>query len=430
MLRLVRLGTALVLVMSGLAAAGVAAADEGTTASRGTAEVSAVLTEMAPLISRNRQGPTRTSRLYGIIGYAMLAASSERPAFLANVNEPVEIPDAADVLDDAIAAVGAGTTAVRNLMPTQLDRSTYAELRDELLADLVATAPDDVDVRASLARGAQAAAAVLARAKNDGLDDALKVKYVAPQAAGGWVPTPPGYQGAIDPGWGTLRTYLPSTGACNLPEPPRGDVANPFGAAALEVADVTAALTEEQKLIARFWDDGRGRSSTPSGHWVEIGARAAEAKALPVGDTITMFGTMSMALADGVVANWREKYKWAVERPVSVLARDDAEWNSYLTTPAFPEYPSGHSTISRVAAEVLTSAVGEWSFTDPGWGLTDGSRKKFEITPRSFDSFLAAANEAGESRIFGGIHYRFSIGAGADLGACVVAPFLGPRPMN
>jgi len=429
MLRLIRLGAALVLATSGLVATAVAAADEGTTVPRGTAEVSAVLTEMAPLISRNRQGPTRTSRLYGIIAYAMLAASSERPAFLANVNEPVEVPDAAYGLDDAIAAVGAGTTAVRKLMPTQLDRSTYAELRDKLLAGLVATATDDVAVRASLARGAQAVAAVLARAKNDGLDDALKVKYVAPESAGGWIPTPPGYQGAIDPGWGTLRTYLPSTTSCDLPEPPRGDdPKNPFGEAAREVAEVAASLTEEQKLIARFWDDSRGRSSTPSGHWVEIAARAAEAKALPVGDTITMFGAMSMALADGVVANWREKYRWAVERPVSVLARDDAEWNSYLTTPAFPEYPSGHSTISRVAAEVLTSAVGEWSFTDPGWGLTDGSRKKFELSPRSFDSFLDAAAEAGESRVLGGIHYRFSIDAGADLGVCVVEPFLPKRP--
>lgn len=431
MLRLIRLGAAVVLATSGLVATGVAAADEGTTAPRGATEVSAVLTEMAPLISRNRQGPTRASRLYGIVGYAMLSASTQRPAFLADVVQPVKISEVAENLDDAIAAVAAGTTAVRKLMPTQLDRTTYAELRDRLLAGLVASASQGVDVRASLARGAQAVGAVLARAKNDGFDDALKVKYVAPESAGGWIPTPPGFQGAIDPGWGTLRTYLPSTTSCDLPEPPRSDdAANPFGAAAREVADITAALTEEQKLIARFWDDSRGRSSTPSGHWVEIAARAAEAKSLSATDTVTMFGTMTMALADGVIANWREKYRWAVERPVSVLSRVDPEWNSYLTTPAFPEYPSGHSTISRVAAEVLTAMVGEWAFTDPGWGLTDGSRKKFEIAPRSFESFLEAASEAGESRVLGGIHYPFSIDAGADLGVCVVTPFLDPRPMN
>jgi hypothetical protein len=431
MLKTTRLFVVLVLATSGFMATPASASGDGATVPRGTGEVSAVLTEMAPLISRNRQGPTRTSRLYGIVGYAMLSASSQRPAFLANVIDPVEIPEVPEGLDDAIAAVAAGTTAVRKSMPTKLDRTTYAELRDKLLAGLVASAPQDIDVRASLVRGAQAAVAVLARAKKDGLDGALKMTYLAPQSAGGWIPTPPGYQAAIDPGWGSLRTYLPSTTSCDLPEPPRGDDAtNPFGAVAREVADVTAALTDEQKLIARFWDDGRGRSSTPSGHWVEIAARAAAAKSRPASDTIAMFGSMTMALSDGVIANWREKYRWSVERPVSVLARVDPEWNSYLTTPAFPEYPSGHSTISRVAAEVLTAAIGEWAFTDPGWGLTDGSRKKFEITPRSFDSFLDAAAEAGESRVFGGIHYPFSIDAGADLGVCVVAPFLARSPVN
>jgi hypothetical protein len=392
---------------------------------RGTSEVAGVLTEMAPLIARNRQGPTRASRLYGIIGYAMLTASSVRPGFADVINDPAVVSELPEGLDDAIAAVAAGTTAVRRLMPTQLDRTTYAELRDRWLATLTETAPQDADVRASIAHGADAVAAVLARAKNDGFDEALKVKYLLPDAPGAWVPTPPAFQGAIDPGWGMLRTYLPTTADCDLPEPPRGrDEKNPFGDVASEVADVAAGLTDEQKLIARFWDDGRGRSSTPSGHWVEIAARAAEAKALPAPETIALFGAMTMALADGVVANWREKYRWSVERPVSVIARSDAEWNSYLTTPAFPEYPSGHSTISRVASDVLTATIGDWSFTDPGWGLAPGSRKKFEIEPRAFPSFRAAADEAGLSRLYGGIHYRFSLDAGAALGTCIAANFL------
>jgi hypothetical protein len=310
-------------------------------------------------------------------------------------------------------------------MPTQLDRTTYAEIRDRLLAGLAASAPEDTDVKASIARGGEAVAAVLARAKNDGLDAALKVKYEAPQSPGAWAPTPPSFQGAIDPGWGTLRTYLPSTTTCSLPAPPRSnDAADPFGDAATEVANVVASLTDEQKMIARFWDDSRGRSSTPSGHWVEIAARAAAATSMPATETIALFGAMTMALADGVIANWREKYRWSVERPVTVVARTDPEWNSYLTTPAFPEYPSGHSTISRVASDILTSTIGEWSFTDPGWGLAPGSRKKFEIEPRSFASFREAADEAGQSRVLGGIHYAFSIEAGAQIGACVAVSFL------
>ena len=426
MLRLARAFIAAVLVVAGLATAQTSAHAESESAiPRGTTEVSAVLTEMAPLIARNRQGPTRASRLYGIIGYAMLAASGARIGFAESMNDPVALATPPTGFDDATAAVAAGTTAVRALMPTQLDRTTYAELRDRWLSNLVATAPQGSDVRASIARGADAVAAVLARAKNDGFDEALKVKYVSPDEPGAWVPTPPAFQGAIDPGWGALRTYIASTGDCALPAPPRSnDAGNPFGEAAQEVSEIAASLTDEQKLIARFWDDSRGRSSTPSGHWVEIAARAAEATKLPASETIALLGTMTMALSDGVVANWREKYKWSVERPVTVLSRSDAEWNSYLTTPAFPEYPSGHSTISRVASDVLTATIGDWSFTDPGWGLAPGSRKKFEIEPRAFSSFRTAADEAGLSRLYGGIHYRFSIDAGAALGTCVAANFL------
>lgn len=407
---------------------GVAQASSGNAVSvlsRGSSEVSSVLTGMAPLIARNRQGPTRASRIYGIVGYAMLAASTQHPSFLDSLNEPVELGAVPVGFDDALAAVSAGTTVVRTLMPTQLDRTTYAEMRDKYLSELVASATEGTDVRTSIARGMKAATAVLARAKNDGLDDALAVKYVASDAAGAWVPTPPGFQGAIDPGWGTLRTYLPTTSECTLPAPPKSsDAVNPFGEAANEVRDIAASLTNEQKLIARFWDDGRGRSSTPSGHWIEIAARAVEAKQMPVSDTVAMFGTLTMALADGVVVNWREKYKWTVERPVTVIERTDAQWNSYLVTPAFPEYPSGHSTISRIAADVLTKMTGDWSFTDQGWGLTPASRKKFELEPRSFVSFRQAADEAGLSRVYGGIHYRFSIDAGARLGACVAGHYV------
>ena len=408
-----------------------AGANDMTTSPRGTAEVASVLGEMAPLIARNRQGPTRTSRLYGIVGYSMLVASNVRPGFLADVTGGVEVPAPSSTVDDAIAAVAAGTTAVRKLMPTQLDRSTFAQLRDELLSNLVDSAPEGVDVRASIARGVASAGAVLVRAKNDGFDTATKTPYKPGDAPGAWVPTAPGFQAAIDPGWGTLRPYLASTNACVLPEPPTsGPTDDPYRDAAKEVADVASSLTDEQQSVARFWDDGRGRSSTPSGHWVAIAGRALVAKKSGVDTTIATFGAMSMALADSVIANWREKYKWNVERPITALSRTDTKWTSYLTTPAFPEYPSGHSTISRVASDVLTASVGEWSFTDDAWGLTAGSRKKFEITPRTFDSFRAAADEAGGSRIYGGIHYRFSIDAGAELGTCVATPYAAVFPVQ
>ena len=131
-----------------------------------------------------------------------------------------------------------------------------------------------------------------------------------------------------------------------------------------------------------------------------------------------------MAVADAFIVNFGEKYKYMVERPITVLQRSDTQWSSYLPTPAFPEYPSGHSTISKTAADVLTSYFGEWKFTDPGYGLTQESRSKFEVTPRTFTSFTEAAKEASISRLYGGIHFTFGLTSGVTLGACVASKTL------
>jgi hypothetical protein len=141
-------------------------------------------------------------------------------------------------------------------------------------------------------------------------------------------------------------------------------------------------------------------------------------------DTVRIVAHMLMVVADSFVVNFGDKYKYMVERPITVLQRADASWGSYLPTPAFPEYPSGHSTISRAAADVLTAYFGEWAFADPGYGMTEESRKKFEVTTRNFSSFGDAATEASDSRLLGGIHFSFGLEAGITLGACIAGKTL------
>jgi membrane-associated phospholipid phosphatase len=122
---------------------------------------------------------------------------------------------------------------------------------------------------------------------------------------------------------------------------------------------------------------------------------------------------------------WREKYKWMVERPVTVLQRTDPSWSSYLMTPAFPEYPSGHSAVSRAAADVLTSYFGDVAFNDPGYGVTEQSRRQFNVEPRSFTSFRTAADEASDSRLYAGIHYPIGTEGGKTFGACIARGAIG-----
>jgi hypothetical protein len=84
--------------------------------------------------------------------------------------------------------------------------------------------------------------------------------------------------------------------------------------------------------------------------------------------------------------------------------------------------------VSRAAADVLSSFVGEVAFDDPGYGVTEQSRRQFNVSPRSFASLRAAADEASVSRLYGGIHYVTGLEAGKVLGACIAQPFVAPKP--
>jgi membrane-associated phospholipid phosphatase len=101
-------------------------------------------------------------------------------------------------------------------------------------------------------------------------------------------------------------------------------------------------------------------------------------------------------------------------RPVTYIrANFNPKWTPLLITPPFPEYPSGHSTQSGAAAEVLTKAFGEDFAYEDASHIADG------LPPRQFASFWAAAKEAAISRLYGGIHFRSAIERGLDQGRCV-----------
>jgi membrane-associated phospholipid phosphatase len=93
----------------------------------------------------------------------------------------------------------------------------------------------------------------------------------------------------------------------------------------------------------------------------------------------------------------------------------DPKWEALLITPPFPEYPSGHSTQSGAAAEVLTAFFGEDFAFEDRTHVADG------LPGRSFPSFRAAAREAAMSRLYGGIHFRSAIDQGLAQGECIGA---------
>ena len=234
-----------------------------------------------------------------------------------------------------------------------------------------------------------------------------------------WVPTNliQLQQAPLLPGWGKNRPMvLPDGEACPLPPPPAysEEPGSAFFIEAMEVYDTSKSLTDEQKRIARFWSDDPMLSPTPPGHWVAILFQIAERDQRPVEAQVDALVRLGIAVSDGFIVNWRDKYRYDLLRPITYIRRViDPKWEPILNTPPFPEDPSGHSTQSGAVAQVLTAVFGA------GFAFTDSTHVDDGLTAREFPDFWAAANEAGISRLYGGIHFRAAIETGLDQGACV-----------
>ena len=212
---------------------------------------------------------------------------------------------------------------------------------------------------------------------------------------------------------------LTSGAECAAPGNPSfsTDSSSEFYAAAFEVYNTRVNLTSEQKTIADYWADGAGATGTPPGHWIAIVGQVSRNSGLTLMASAEAFARVGIAVHDAFIECWYTKYVYNLERPLTYI-RDhiDAAWSSYITTPAFPSYHSGHSTQSGAASTVLTDLFGTLSFTDTAH--TDHGLVPPQ-SPRSFDSFDEAADEAAISRMYGGIHCAFDNNDGLASGRCI-----------
>ncbi|MDF2187015.1 vanadium-dependent haloperoxidase [Paraflavitalea sp. CAU 1676] len=286
--------------------------------------------------------------------------------------------------------------------------------------------PDSMESH-SKAYGLNVAKAVLAWSKKDNYAQTRSAaKYTVPEEEGKWIPTPPAYIQAVEPHWRTIRSIVMDSASQFAPPPPAAfskDSTSEFYGWAKQVYDTVNNLSDEQKAIASFWDCNgfkvnvvghamfATKAMTPGGHWMGIIGIVCKDKQVDFSKTIQTYTLVSFALMDAFISCWDAKYTWALIRPESVINQYiDASWKPFLQTPPFPEYTSGHSEISSAAATVLEHLYGtNVSFrdsTERAWGWPD----------RNFTSLRQAADEAGISRFYGGIHYRQSIAVAKDQG--------------
>jgi len=143
---------------------------------------------------------------------------------------------------------------------------------------------------------------------------------------------------------------------------------------------------------------------TPPGHWVSIALQILDRDHMALDKSVDVLARLGVAQADAFIGCWSAKFKYDLVRPVTYIRRViDPKWEALINTPPFPEYTSGHSVASAAAAAVLTNFFGEnFAFGDET-GTPDG------LASRKFPSFWEAANQAGISRLYGGIHFRAAI---------------------
>src|SRR5262249_21328539 len=140
-----------------------------------------------------------------------------------------------------------------------------------------------------------------------------------------------------------------------------------------------------------------------------------------------LMAVTSTGLADAFVSAWAYKFRLNLIRPRTFIRQTmDSTWEPAIATPPFPEYLSGHSTVSAAAAGLLTTLLGAPPFND-------STNISIGHAARTFDSFNAAAVEAGQSRIYGGIHFPSGNVEGRHLGECIaqrITERLGVQPLQ
>ncbi|HEX9165500.1 MAG TPA: phosphatase PAP2 family protein [Gemmatimonadales bacterium] len=286
------------------------------------------------------------------------------------------------------AAAGAAAVVMKYLFPDDTP-GWYDGLAEEAAESrIVAGVSRRSDVDAGLALGRAVAQRVLAVARLDGSDEVWA--GAVPTGPSDWRPTPPRrVQSPYDPLAGDWRTWVISGGGEFRPPAHPAFGSDAFLRDLNELRDLSTSRTPEQADIARYW-----ATETPSTRWITFLDEEIRIRRWAGARTARAYAYLSVAMYDAFVACWDAKYTYWLLRPISA----DSTLVTVFSTPPFPSYPSGHSTISAAAADVMA-----------------------ELFPDRAAHYRALADEASVSRVYGGVHYRFDVLIGEELGRSVGA---------
>lgn len=268
---------------------------------------------------------------------------------------------------------------------------------------------------------------VVQYSRTDGYNTISTYPRYTPKKMGGyWYPTPPAFLAAADAHWSKVRPFFLDSANQFNPPPPipfSTDTASTFYKLAKEVYLAKSTMTDDQRELANFWDcnpfslaySGHMeigiKKISPGGHWLGIAGIACKQAKVNLDTMVLVHTAVALALNDAFIVCWYHKFNVQRLRPETYINKYiDPSWRPLLQTPPFPDYLSGHSTVSPAASAVLTYFFGD-HFT-----YVDTSEVIYGLPPRKFESFYKAAKEASESRVYGGIHFRDACREGFNLG--------------
>jgi hypothetical protein len=338
--------------------------------------------------------------------------------------------DAPHHASERAAAVQAAYAILLKLYPAQ-DETLLTPHRNASLAALALT-ESAKSIAAGVAWGQTVADAIWDWRLTDGFPPApapfLGVQSIVgtPGAVGFWRPTPqglpnnlPGASGA-GPQFASMTPWvLARPSQFRLP-PPLALDSQEYAANVNEVKSMGvysgSGRSPDQSELALFW-----AGNTPL-YWNRIASQLSATRRLSLTENAHLFALLNVTMADAAIACWDGKYRYVYWRPITAIragltpAEAEPTWVPWLDffpagTPAHPEYPSGHSTVSGSAAFVLGAAFGE----NTAFSVTSDVRPG----TRSFSSFSEAVGEIADARVFGGIHFRTTCVRANTLGRAV-----------
>jgi hypothetical protein len=358
------------------------------------------------------QGPAYDPMMASRVLAMMHIASHDALNGIAPVYESYSAP----VLDkkaDPIAAVSAAAYAVLV--------SSFPDKKDVLDAALAAAIKEIKSLdgkERGLSLGKKAAEAIIALRSNDGAAQDPIVEINNPAEPGIYQPVPP-TPFVYAPHWKTLPTFSLQTPhqfrITPMPALTSQHYATDFEEVKLKGSKTSTTRTADETHIAKFWYE------LSEIGWNRVTATAVVDRKLDLLSTARLFALVNMALADSYIAGWDSKFYYNFWRPYTAIRQastdgnpqtsPDAGWEPLMNTPPVQDYPSTHSVLGNAAATVLNEVLGN----NVGFTMTSTSAEPVNST-RSFKTFTQAARENADSRVFAGIHFRFSSDKGMDLG--------------